>query len=207
MQSVSFSIRRVNRLRRAAERARLIPDGAADASGWFASAYDATHLIRVFDTLRLKAGFALQAYVYQAGSNGNGLIWAVPADAPLVVPGDCPRLDDTWLEPPRPPGAVRLMQAIEGDGSPWSYLSASILCREAAEFGAIWHGCIWSGKARGTRPRLSTTFDRWAELSPTVQPLWNRQALRHSAVCCGRIFRGPATPLQIQTVFSRHVSH
>ena len=30
-------------------------------------------------------------------------------------------------------------------------------------------------KARGTRPRLSTTFDRWAELLPTVQPLWNRQ--------------------------------
>ena len=45
-------------------------------------------------------------------------------------------------------------------------------------------------KARGTRPRLSTTFDRWAELSPTVQPLWNRQAPRHAAVCCGRIFRG-----------------
>ena len=45
-------------------------------------------------------------------------------------------------------------------------------------------------KARGTRPRLSTTFDRWAELSPTVQPLWNRQAPRHSAVRCGRIFRG-----------------
>ena len=36
------------------------------------------------------------------------------------------------------------MQAIEGDGSPWSYLSASILRREAAEFGAFWHGCVWS---------------------------------------------------------------
>ena len=77
---------------------------------------------------------------------------AVPADAPLVVPGDCPRLDDTWLEPPRPPGAVRLMQAIEGDGSPWSYLSASILCREAAEFGAIWHGCIWSDQTILSKP-------------------------------------------------------
>ena len=32
------------------------------------------------------------------------------------------------------------MQAIEGDGSPWSYLSASILSREAEEFGAMWHG-------------------------------------------------------------------
>ena len=83
-----------------------------------------------------QAGFALHAYDYREGSNGNGIIWAVPADARLVAPGECPRLEDTWLQPPRPPGGVRLMQAIEGDGSPWSYLSASILRREAAEFGA-----------------------------------------------------------------------
>ena len=32
-------------------------------------------------------------------------------------------------------------------------------------------------KASGMRPRLSMTFDRCAELSPAVQPLWNRQPL------------------------------
>ena len=62
-------------------------------------------------------------------------------------------------------------------------------------------------KARGTRPRLSTTFYRWAKPSLTVQPPWNRQAPCDSAVYCGRIFREPATPLQIQTVFSSHVSY
>ena len=36
------------------------------------------------------------------------------------------------------------MDAIDGDGSPWSYLSASLFRREAAEFGAMWHGCEWS---------------------------------------------------------------
>ena len=108
--------------------------------------------MRVFDTLWLKAGFALHAYEYRAGSNGNGIIWAVPADARLVAPGECPRLEDTWLQPPRPPAAVRLMQAIEGDGSPWSYLSASILRREAAEFGAIWHGCVWSDQTILSKP-------------------------------------------------------
>ena len=117
-------------------RPRSVAGGGASSDGWFASAYDPSDLMRVFDTLWLKAGFTLHAYEFRAGSNGNGIIWAVPADAPLVTPGDCPRLDDTWLQPPQPPGAVRLMQAIEGDGSPWSYLSASILCREAAEFGA-----------------------------------------------------------------------
>ena len=44
------------------------------------------------------------------------------------------------------------MQAMEGDGSPWSYLSASALCREAAEFGAIWHGCVWSDQTILSKP-------------------------------------------------------
>ena len=98
MKSVSFSITRVNRLRRAAEGARMVaedpdpPPVGSPSDGWFASAYDANDLVRVFDTLWLKAGFALHAYEYRAGSNGNGIIWAVPADTPLVrlrtiVPG------------------------------------------------------------------------------------------------------------------------
>ena len=134
MKSVSFSIRRVNRLRRAAERARAVPADDADlpqvgspSDGWSASALRATELLRVFDVLWLKPGFALHACEFRAGSNGNGIIWAVPADAPLVAPDDCSRVEDAWLQPPRPPKAVPLMQALEGDGSPWSYLSASIL--------------------------------------------------------------------------------
>ena len=90
--------------------------------------------------------------MFREGSNGNGIIWAVPADAPLVAPNECPRLEDTWLHPPRPPGAVPLMHAIEGNGSPWSYLSASILSREAAEFGALWHGCVWSDQTILSKP-------------------------------------------------------
>ena len=144
MKSVSFSIRRVNRLRRAAERARAVaaehpdlPPIGSLSDGWSASTYKSNELLRVFDTLRLKAGFTLQAYEFRAGIDGNGIIWSVPADAPLVAPDDCPRVEDAWLQPPRPPEAVLLMQAIEGDGSPWSYLSASILSREAAEFGTV----------------------------------------------------------------------
>ena len=158
MKSVSFSIRRVNRLRRAATRAREASSKDLDrlltesfSGSWFASG-GANDLIRVFETLRLKAGFALHAYEYREGSNGNGIIWAVPGDAPLVAPDECPRLIDTWLQPPQPPGAVSLMQAIEGDGTPWSYLSASILSREAAEFGAIWHGCVWSDQTILSKP-------------------------------------------------------
>ena len=59
MKSVSFSITRVNRLRRAAVRARTHlaerPDPwpvRSPSNGCFAYAYDANDLIRVFDTLR-----------------------------------------------------------------------------------------------------------------------------------------------------------
>ena len=94
----------------AAEGPDLSPDESL-SDGWSASAYDTNTLMRVFDTLWLKAGFALHAYVFREDSNGNGIIWTVPADAPLVTPGDCPRLDDTWLQPPRgrrgPSGSCR----------------------------------------------------------------------------------------------------
>lgn len=161
MKSISFSIRRVNRLRRAAEQARSVPDQPSD--GWLVSAYDANKLIRVFDTLRLKAGFALHAYEYREGGNGNGIIWAVPADALLLAPGECPKLEDEWLHPPRPPGAIPLMQAIEGDGSPWSYLSASILRREAEEFGAVWHGCVWSDQTIISKPPRQTDGQKMSD--------------------------------------------
>ena len=152
MKSVSFSIRRVSRLRRAAERART--DLPPIANGWSASAFRADALLRVFDALRFKPGFALHAYEFREGGNGNGIIWAVPAGAPLLAPDDCARVEDAWLQHPRPPEAVPLMHAVEGDGTPWSYLSASILSREAAEFGAIWHGCVWSDQTiLSRRPR------------------------------------------------------
>ena len=63
MKSVSFSITQVNRLRSAAVEARTLlaerPDPwpvQSPSNGWFAYAYDANDLIRVFDTLWLKAG-------------------------------------------------------------------------------------------------------------------------------------------------------
>jgi hypothetical protein len=87
----------------------------------------------------------LRAYQYRAGGNGNGFVWAVPEGAPFPKPEACPRLEGAFLQPPKPPGALDdLLDAIEGDGTPWSYMSASLFAREAAEFGALWHGCSWS---------------------------------------------------------------
>ena len=177
MKPISFSITRVNRLRRSARKTTEALDEQHSGpwpERWFASAFDANVLIAVFDTLRLKAGFALHAYQFRADHGGNGIIWAVPADSPQVPPDECCRLD-RFLSPPKPPGAVSLMQAIEGDGSPWSYLSASILRREAEEFGAFWHGCRWGVQTilskhprKAHDPDLSAAEWTWHSAAPTT---------------------------------------
>ena len=103
------------------------------------------NLLGVFTALRVKPGFVLRAYQFRSGGNGNGVVWAMPTDALLPEPSECPRLTDQFLEPPKPPLALDdLMDAIEGDGTPWSYLSSSLFAREAQEVGAMWHGCHWS---------------------------------------------------------------
>ena len=147
-----FSITRVNRLRRAAVRAREIPY----KEGEWALEYQpvvsrfANDLLKVFDKLWLKPGFELRASVYWSGGNGNGEIWAVPTGLGSVSSAEDSKLDENTID--RSSEVVPLMNVIEGDGSPWSYLSASILSREAKEFGALWHGCVWSDQEILSRP-------------------------------------------------------
>ena len=61
----------------------MVPVEPSD--GWSASTYDTNKLMRVFDTLWVKAGFALHAYAFRAGSNGNGIRWS---GVPIPLP-DC----------------------------------------------------------------------------------------------------------------------
>ena len=140
-QTVKFAISRVDRLRKAAVKARTIgkvPDG------WSKSSVDPMGLLAVFDTLHVRQGFVLRAYQYYSEGNGNGFIWAMPAEAEFFEPDQCPREETRFLNPPKPPMALDdFMEAVEGDDSPWSYFSASLFQREAYEFGAMWHGVSW----------------------------------------------------------------
>ena len=81
------------------------------------------------------------------------------------------------------------MEAIEGDGSPESYLCASLLARELHEFGAMLHGCNWSTHtildqnplAVGNSLQLlnapSGTPEQWKWLAP--EPVqWQTSCLR-----------------------------
>ena len=69
----------------------------------------------------------------------------MPEESSSPAPKECQKLKDGFLQPPRPPLVLDdLMEVIEGDGSHWFYLFASILVREMNEFGVMWHGCEWS---------------------------------------------------------------
>ena len=134
-----FPISKVNSLRQRAMKA--CPPPQRDLVGWNKSDADPMRLLAVFSALRIRPGFVLRAYQFCDGGNGNGRVLAMPTDAPFPEPVEC----FDFAEPPQPPFALgHPMDAVDGDGTPWSFLSASILSREIDEFGAMWHGCDWS---------------------------------------------------------------
>ena len=139
----TFPATSIERLRSEAARARRLP--IQMPSGWFKSPIDPMALVSVFEPLTVKSGYVLRAYQFQEAGNGKGFVWAMPVDAEFPDPADCPKTQGVVPGLPKPPGALdNVMKAIGGDGSRWSYLCASILKRELAEFGAMWHGCNWS---------------------------------------------------------------
>ena len=142
MTTKTVPISKINKLRRKASEARRVPEDGPE--GWSKSHINLADVVRVFANLRLKQGFALRGYQFRKGGNGNGIVWALPVDAEFPDPAQCQKIEDRFLQPPMPPLALEnFMDAIDGDGTPMSYLSASVLMRELHEFGAMWHGCNW----------------------------------------------------------------
>lgn len=101
---------------------------------------DPLRLVSAFPPLRIRQGWTLVTQQYSDGANAKGFTWAIPAD--------CPQPDLTLTNWPsqsdKPQGAILPMAVIEGSHTAWSYLCASLLARELAELGAVWHGCEWS---------------------------------------------------------------
>lgn len=141
---VSFSIDEVDEMREKWLKAYRI---YTKSEGWSLYDGDLTKVFKIFPTLRLKPGYKLIAYLFREGGNGNGKVWAIPQDVIPPAPELCTDFDTNYhlhfLRPPKPGGALNVAEVLEGDGSPKSYLSASLLLREIQEFGAMWHGIIW----------------------------------------------------------------
>lgn len=140
---VTFPLADVQALRKAAADARQIPGNVPKT--WSLSRRDPMRLLAVFDELRIKPGYVLRAYVRSTDHEAYGEVWAMPVDAPILTPEEYLEQRGKRVRRKTPAGFLpNVMEAIEGDGAPWSYLSASIFCREAGEFGAAWHSLGWS---------------------------------------------------------------
>lgn len=138
-----FSAAELNALREKVGEAFMPPEDTPE--GWSKSHLDPSKLVARFKPLRLRKGYVLRAYQFAEGGNGNAVVWAMPADAEFPEPQDCPTLENHLLKAPKPFDALDdPMEAVEGDGSPKSYLMASLLRRQIREFGAMWHGMNWS---------------------------------------------------------------
>ncbi len=138
-----YSAKQIKELRASARLAVEVPDGIPD--GWSKSRVDPNRLLEFFPPLRVREGLTLRAYQFVENGNGNGVVWAMPEDAEFPEPDQCPRLENHLLKAPKPFDALDdNMEAIEGDDSPQSYLSASLLRRELKDFGALWHGQQWT---------------------------------------------------------------
>jgi hypothetical protein len=142
VETTFFTRAYVDRIRRKAARAA---DGEAEGPSGCKSDIDPMRLLAVFPELQLRRGYILRAYRFRDDGNGNGVVWAMPAEAPFPPPEECVAEVGGFLHPPRPAGALGdFMGALEGDRTPRSYVAASIFAREANELGALWHGCSWS---------------------------------------------------------------
>lgn len=156
MFSTTFDFKDINKLR--ANSSKVAEDFGRDhyPEGWNKSRTDPEKLLSVFRPLTLKKGYTLRSYIWQDSIGGFGIVWAMPIGSNYPKPSECiSRIDHTFMlsviredliheDLPKPPDALLdIMQAIEGDRTEWSYLCASIFAREAAEFGAWWHGLRW----------------------------------------------------------------
>ncbi|MEZ4638278.1 MAG: hypothetical protein R2856_25525 [Caldilineaceae bacterium] len=113
--------------------------------GWSILDLDWTPLWQVFAPLRLRSGYALRAYLFRAGRDSYSRVWAMPANAPVPAP---PAADDedAWQDAP-PHALSSVMDGVEGDGTAWSYLAASLLGRELQGFAALGHAAWWREQA------------------------------------------------------------
>lgn len=131
----------------------LLPADAEEGA-WHKTGFDPRRIVAAVPALHVKVGFRLHAYVFQERRDRNGVVWALPDDAAFPDPDDCPEEElpvrawtlerITEMIPPHPDDALLdVMEAIDGDKSPLSYLSASLLARELSEFAAEGHGIFW----------------------------------------------------------------
>lgn len=161
VHTITFGPEEVEALVDNARQSLQTRDAQPALEGWWVDRHSAVTLLKGFPTLHLADGYTLTTFRFEQGGNGHGETWAVPIAAvedlcacPSDIPTDSPlghRSPEGGPAPgfrmPRPTpneGIRDFMTKVQGDDTPWSYVSASFFAREAEEIGAQWHGAGWS---------------------------------------------------------------
>jgi hypothetical protein len=146
----TFPIADIRRAKQRAAAAARIDRDVAPVAGTI----DPTPVLESFGCLRVKREWKLLACLMGDHLGSESRVVAVPAGfdpatgmatrEPVVARPkgmDEPYAEYVWDEGLLlPPVAVRrFMTAIEGDGTPWSYLCASLAVRQFLDFAAFWH--------------------------------------------------------------------
>jgi|GEM_PF-845763 len=113
---------------------------AVYGNGWFLWDINEAAIFAIVPQLWLNPDWKLTARLFRQGGNGNGAVRAIlktqePSDASTYTEG--PFFSEYS------PGERPVEACLQGDGTPLSYLHASLLIREFREFGALWHGVVW----------------------------------------------------------------
>lgn len=113
---------------------------------WFLSTVNPGAALLKLPGLRLKADYRLVSYLYRRENSGVGLVWAVPEMLSSTAQLEKAMENCAGIaQLPKPEGALsHLMEAVDGDRTPASYLIASILRRELQEFGSLGDRRNWS---------------------------------------------------------------
>ena len=176
------------------------PEGVCQESfqeGWNIGIVDLKRLMNSFPLLRMVEGYTIRIYLWRDSVGGYGSVWGMPEEIPFPEPNWCLDNDDgekvpmTLFEdrrnPPKPQGALDcFMEAIRGDGSPLSYLQASIFEREVNELGAFWHGISWgTHRIFYKDPSYEGLKFQWEEPKPSE---WEPMVFMDKDICTVKFY-------------------
>ncbi len=113
---------------------------------WFISSMDPGAALLKLPGVTVQPGYRLVTYLHRTPADGIGITWAVPEAMSTTAQLETALTAKCDLQhPPKPAGALAdLMEVIRGDGSPQSFLIASLLRRELREFGTLGKFCNWT---------------------------------------------------------------
>lgn len=120
---------------------------APNAKGqWFISSMNPGAALMKLPGLEVRPGFRLVTYLSRVATDGVGITWAVAETMSTTAQLERALNPKSHIQtPPHPAGALAdVMEAIDGDRTPLSFVIASLLKREIQEFGRMGKYRIWA---------------------------------------------------------------